>query len=119
MNHLGKKLRRHRRNRNSILLVTWLLAGYASYRGGTVLLFGSLALINAYALFLMSYDKRAAKENAFRIPENSLLTTAGLGGSLGAALGMVLFHHKTKHLRFVLLIPIFLLIHLYLLWLLR
>ncbi|MGD8188680.1 DUF1294 domain-containing protein [Brevibacillus ginsengisoli] len=113
---MGKKLSRHKRNRNTLLVVAWVLVFYGVYSGGTTIFWGGLALINAYACYLMAHDKHAAREHAFRIPENSLLVTAGLGGSLGAAVGMVCFHHKTKHPRFVVLIPLFLAVHLFLLW---
>lgn len=70
-----------------------------------------LAIINATAMLLMLADKVKAKKKAWRIPERTLLLTAALGGSLGAFLGMELFRHKTKHLRFALGIPVMLAIH--------
>ena len=36
---------------------------------------------------------------------------AALGGSLGEWLGMVSLHHKTKHKKFLILVPAFLFIH--------
>jgi uncharacterized membrane protein YsdA (DUF1294 family) len=47
-----------------------------------------------------------------------LLGIALLGGALGAGLGMWLFRHKTRHWRFVVFVPLFLLVHLYILYLL-
>lgn len=70
-----------------------------------------LFLINAFAFALMLADKKKAKNNLWRIPERVLLWVAFLGGSLGSLLGMYLARHKTKHLRFTLLFPLFLLIH--------
>ena len=70
-----------------------------------------LAIINATAMLLMLADKVKAKKKAWRIPERTLLLTAALGGSLGAFLGMELFRHKTKHLRFTLGIPVMLAVH--------
>ena len=70
-----------------------------------------LLLINATTLLLMLADKQKAKKNLWRIPERVLLLTALLGGSLGSLLGMYLFRHKTKHIKFTLLVPIFFLIH--------
>lgn len=49
---------------------------------------------------------------AWRIREVTLLTWAALGGALGAFLGMHLFHHKTRHKKFRLLVPLFMVIHL-------
>lgn len=74
-----------------------------------------LLLINAAALVLMFLDKRFARKKMWRIPEAVLLGTAFLGGSLGALLGMYLFHHKTKKPKFYILIPLFLTLHLFLL----
>lgn len=70
-----------------------------------------LLLINAVGLVLMLTDKYKAKNNLWRIPERVLLWVAFFGGSLGSLLGMHIARHKTQHLVFKLLIPVFLLIH--------
>ncbi len=71
-----------------------------------------LAGINLLALLLMGLDKSYARRSKWRIPEKVLFLSAVLGGSLGAIAGMYLFRHKTKHLRFVLGLPIILLLQL-------
>lgn len=58
----------------------------------------------------MHLDKYKAKNNLWRIPERILLAVAFAGGSLGSLLGMYAARHKTKHLKFRLLLPLFLLI---------
>jgi uncharacterized membrane protein YsdA (DUF1294 family) len=55
---------------------------------------------------LMGVDKQRARNKAWRIPERTLLLTAFLGGSFGSLAGMLLFHHKTKHEKFVVLVPL-------------
>lgn len=70
-----------------------------------------LTIINAASFLLMLADKRKARKNAWRIPERTLLLTAALGGSLGALMGMQLFRHKTKHLRFSLGLPVIFTVH--------
>ena len=70
-----------------------------------------IVVINALALALMLIDKYKAKKNLWRIPEATLLGIAAIGGSLGAIIGMRLFHHKTKHLKFSVGLPILLVIH--------
>ena len=70
-----------------------------------------LLIINALAFLLMLTDKRKAVKKAWRIPEATLLGIAAIGGSLGSLIGMRLFHHKTKHLKFSLGIPLMLAIH--------
>lgn len=64
-----------------------------------------LILINAVGFLLMLSDKYKARKKQWRIPERVLLTVAFLGGSLGSILGMQLFRHKTRHLKFSLGLP--------------
>ncbi len=67
-----------------------------------------LLLINAAAFLLMLIDKWKAKKNLWRISEATLMSTAILGGSIGALLGMYTVRHKTRHLKFTLGIPLIL-----------
>ena len=78
----------------------------------TQLLLGYLLGINFLTFFLYGLDKRKAVKHQWRIPEKTLLGTAFLGGSVGAMIGMRVFHHKTKHWTFRILVPIFLILHL-------
>lgn len=97
----------HRRNFMLILIISWalILAGYFNLNMW-VLAAGAL-LLNGYAYYLMQADKRLAKEKGFRIPELSLLLVAFLGGGIGALEGMLLQRHKTKHVSFLILLPLF------------
>ena len=67
-----------------------------------------LLLINAAAFLLMLIDKWKAKKNLWRISEATFMSTAILGGSIGALLGMYTVRHKTRHLKFTLGIPLIL-----------
>ena len=67
-----------------------------------------LLIINALGFSLMLADKIKAKKNLWRIPEATLMWVAAAGGSLGSILGMNVFHHKTKHLKFSLGLPLIL-----------
>lgn len=69
-----------------------------------------LIIINASGFFLMLVDKQKARHGAWRIPEATLMWTAILGGSIGSLLGMYLFRHKTRHLKFMLGIPLILIL---------
>ena len=62
-------------------------------------------MINIAAFALFGADKRKARRGDWRISEKALFLSAVLGGSLGALIGMRLFHHKTKHWYFVIGIP--------------
>lgn len=77
-----------------------------------------LLLVNILSFVLYASDKARARAHTERIPERVLLCIAFAGGALGAGVAMYLFRHKTRHVRFVLLVPLFLLVQLYLLYLL-
>ena len=70
-----------------------------------------LAAVNLLAFALYGVDKVKAKKGAWRIPEATLLLVALLGGSVGALLRMEVFRHKTRHLKFRILVPLFLILH--------
>ncbi len=65
-----------------------------------------LAVINIAAFTLMGIDKHGAIEHKWRIPEKTLFLTAILLGSMGAILGMNVFRHKTKHMSFMIGMPL-------------
>ncbi len=67
-------------------------------------------LMNLIAFAAYGIDKRKARMDKWRIPELTLLLLAFLGGSIGALLGMRVFHHKTKHWKFKILVPLFLIL---------
>ena len=69
------------------------------------LLIGYLFLINLAGLFSMCIDKRRARSGKYRISEHMLMFIAVLGGSAGSLIGMHLFRHKTRHLKFSVGIP--------------
>lgn len=67
-------------------------------------------LINLLGLTLMGTDKYKAKRHLWRIKERTLFAVAILGGSIGSLAGMYCFRHKTKHQKFVVGMPIILII---------
>ena len=69
-----------------------------------------LLAINIAAFALYGIDKYKARKAKWRISEAKLSTTAVLGGSIGAWLGMKIWHHKTMHKKFKYSIPVILLI---------
>ena len=69
-----------------------------------------LLAINVVAFIMYGIDKYKAKKAKWRIPEATLLLLAVLGGSIGAWMGMKVWHHKTMHKKFKYGIPAILLI---------
>ncbi len=67
-----------------------------------------LFIVNALGFFIMLFDKYLAKNNLWRISEATLFGVAALGGSLGCICGMYTVRHKTKHMRFVIGMPVIL-----------
>ena len=72
-------------------------------------------VMSIIALVVYRKDKRRAKRQQWRIPESSLILLAAFGGGIGAFLGMLLFHHKTRKWKFRLLVPLFMILQLALL----
>ncbi len=68
-----------------------------------------LFAINAITFVVYGIDKYKAKKAKWRISEATLLLLAVLGGSIGAWMGMRVWHHKTMHRKFKYGIPALLL----------
>lgn len=68
-----------------------------------------LVVINLFSFFLYGIDKWKAKRSKWRITEDTLIRLAVVGGSLGAWLGMKVWHHKTLHAKFKYGVPLILL----------
>ena len=69
-----------------------------------------LLAINVVTFIVYGIDKYKAKKAKWRISEATLLLLAVLGGSIGAWMGMKVWHHKTIHKKFKYGIPAILLI---------
>jgi len=71
-----------------------------------------LAVINVVTFFMYVVDKWKARKSKWRIRETALLGLAVLGGSIGAWLGMIVWHHKTQHKKFKYGIPAIIIVQL-------
>ena len=72
---------------------------------------GYLALISLISVIVCIYDKIAAKHNPrHRTRERTLLLLSALGGSVAMLLTMLVIRHKTRHVKFMLGIPVIILI---------
>lgn len=70
-----------------------------------------MLFINILSFVLMFIDKRKAIRRNWRISEKTLLSVSFIGGSLGSYLAMILFKHKTKHFKFKYGLPLMLILH--------
>ena len=65
-----------------------------------------ILIVNVLAFILYGIDKHRSQRKMYRIPENTLLWMARIGGGVGSWLGIKVFHHKTKHKRFMIIVPL-------------
>ncbi len=68
-----------------------------------------LIALNIVTFLVYGIDKWKAKQGRWRISEATLLMLAVIGGSIGALLGMRVWHHKTQHKKFKYGLPLILL----------
>ena len=69
---------------------------------------GYIALISLVSVVVCIYDKKISKKNKvqLRIPEKTLLLLSAIGGSVAMLITMLTIRHKTKHVKFMLGIPL-------------
>ena len=67
-----------------------------------------LVAVNVVTFLVYGIDKFKAKRGKWRISEFTLLILAIIGGSIGACLGMKVWHHKTMHKKFKYGLPLIL-----------
>ena len=76
-----------------------------------------LIVINIVTFLVYGIDKWKAKQGSWRISEATLLILAVIGGSIGALLGMRVWHHTTMHKKFKYGLPLILLVQIALIYL--
>ena len=76
-----------------------------------------LIVITIVTFLVYGIDKWKAKQGSWRISEATLLILAAIGGSIGALLGMRVWHHKTMHKKFKYGLPLILLVQIALIYL--
>ncbi|MEG2310782.1 MAG: DUF1294 domain-containing protein [Clostridia bacterium] len=62
--------------------------------------------VNILGFCTMYYDKKLAIKHSYRVCEKTLLVIALLLGGIGVYTGMFTFRHKTKHMKFLVFVPI-------------
>ena len=77
-----------------------------------------VAVVSLITCIVTIYDKIAAKKwTKHRVPEKILFLLAVLGGSGAEFLTMLKIRHKTKHKRFMIGLPIIILLQVISIWL--
>lgn len=74
-----------------------------------ILLF--IAVISLISVILTMYDKIAAKSGSRRIPEKTLFTLGMFGGACAMLITMLIIHHKTRHAKFMIGLPLEIVVH--------
>ena len=75
------------------------------------ILIGYLIAISIISIVVCIYDKFAAKHNPkHRTREATLLLLSALGGSVAMFITMQIIRHKTKHIKFMLGIPLIIIV---------
>ena len=67
-------------------------------------------VINLLGFLMMYLDKKKAIKGKWRISEKSLFIVTLLGGGIGTNIGMKLFRHKTKKMKFSIGFPTILIV---------
>ncbi|MBQ8911392.1 MAG: DUF1294 domain-containing protein [Clostridia bacterium] len=76
-----------------------------------LILLAYTAVLSLLSVIFCLYDKRAAKKHPkSRVPERALFSLSALGGSFAMLACMLLIRHKTKHKRFMIGIPLIILL---------
>ena len=85
-----------------------------------IILLGYLAIISVISIIVCIYDKIAAKHfTKHHTRERTLLLLSALGGSFAMLCTMLLIHHKTLHKKFMIGIPLIILLQVALVFLVR
>ena len=73
-------------------------------------------VINIIAILITGYDKLCAKKHSWRVKERTLMLVSVLGGSIGMYITMQLIRHKTRHFKFMIGIPLIMILQIILIW---
>lgn len=67
------------------------------------------AFWNLSTFFLMGWDKHKSIKGYYRVKESTLILSAFLMGGIGSLVGSLFFRHKSKKMKFKVLLPVALL----------
>ena len=67
-------------------------------------------VVSVVSMVLTFIDKRLAQRDMYRLKEDTLMLWAGLGGATAMLVAMLCLRHKTRHVKFMLGLPIMIVI---------
>lgn len=70
-----------------------------------------MVIWNTITFAMMGIDKYKAKRDKMRISEDTLLFNSFMMGAIGTCIGALVFHHKTKKLKFRIALPVSLIVN--------
>ena len=94
----------HNPKKHFSLLSVILIAAFSAvllYFTKLNILYSYLISLNSITFLIYGYDKYQAKRIGMRIPEIVLHLLTLIGGALGALLGQLIFRHKNKKMKFI------------------
>jgi uncharacterized membrane protein YsdA (DUF1294 family) len=98
-----------------VLLIVCALPLYGSLsmwlRGISLVPLAAYGIVSVLAFFMYWADKRKARADAWRIPENILHAVELAGGWPGALIAQQVFRHKTRKVSFQILFWVIVLLH--------
>lgn len=65
-----------------------------------------LLIINLFSIIITIFDKYRAIKRKYRVRERTLLLLSAFGGSVGMYITMQVIRHKTRHIKFMVGIPL-------------
>ncbi len=75
------------------------------------LMFLYICVIQLIAVIITVIDKKNSVKGKWRVREKTLLLTALFGGASSMYIAMLIIRHKTKHIKFMLLLPLMIVLH--------
>lgn len=68
-------------------------------------------VLGLISIFITVWDKSAARRQAWRVPERTLMLLGLIGGALPMYCAMQVIRHKTRHKKFMIGLPLMILLH--------
>ena len=71
-----------------------------------------ILFVSLFSIYACIFDKISAARGGWRVSERNLLLLCAMGGSVAMYVTMRIFHHKTRHNKFMIGIPVIIIIQL-------